>query len=312
MGLSRSVVLTLAVIATLTACNEDNEFGLGVGTENRFTASLSGSNVRPVPVGTTATASAVITVRDPEVGQSSKTLAYTITTSGLTSATAAHIHLGGAAVGNGPILATLYSNPTDTALTSTTLVSGAVSGSSLGSVSLDSLATLVSIGGAYVDIHTTANPNGLIRGQLTKSGQQVTGELFAATGLSGANERPTPVVSTATGVATFQVQGNSSVQYRLDVAGITGVIMAHIHTGVVDSAGPIAVTLYTSATPTGALTGTLASGTFTGANIQLQGISLDSLLSLMRRGRTYVNVHTSANPTGEIRAQIAPVTVLPK
>ena len=312
MGLTRSVVLTLIAIVALAACNEDNTLGLGVSTENRYSASLSGANVRPVPVATTATATTVIAVREPQVGEPSNTLAYTITTSNVTSATAAHIHLGGPSVGNGPILATLYSNPTDTALTSTQLVSGAVSGTSLGSLTIDSLAKLVEVGAAYVDIHTTANPNGLIRGQLTKSGQQVTGELFAAPTLNGANERPTPVVSTATGVATFQVQGNSSVQYRLDVAGITGAIVAHIHTGVADSAGPVAVTLYTSATPTGPLTGTLASGSFTGANIQLQGISLDSLLSLMRRGRTYVNVHTSANPSGEIRAQIEPVTVLPK
>ena len=87
--------------------------------------------------------------------------------------------------------------------------------------------------------------------------------------------------------------------------------MAHIHTGVADSAGPIAVTLFTSTTPTGLLTGTLATGTFTSTNVQLSGVSLDSLLSLMRRGRTYVNVHTQANQSGEIRAQIEPASALP-
>ena len=63
--------------------------------------------------------------------------------------------------------------------------------------------------------------------------------------------------------------------------------------------------------PTGPITGTLASGSFTSTNIQIPGISLDSLLTLMRTGRTYVNVHTEANPGGEIRAQIEPVSVLP-
>jgi hypothetical protein len=33
-------------------------------------------------------------------------------------------------------------------------------------------------------------------------------------------------------------------------------------------------------------------------------ISGDSLLSLLNSGRTYTNVHTAANPGGEIRGQI--------
>jgi hypothetical protein len=101
------------------------------------------------------------------------------------------------------------------------------------------------------------------------------------------------------------------VRFNVTVAGLSGATMAHIHSGVADSAGPIAVTLFTSATPTGSVSGTLASGTFTSSNIQLAGVSMDSLLTLMRRGRTYVNVHTSTNPSGEIRAQIDPVTTLP-
>jgi hypothetical protein len=178
-------------------------------------------------------------------------------------------------------------------------------------VSLDSLVTLMKNGAAYVDVHSTARPSGLVRGQLTRTGQQAAGDVFAATGLSGAKERPTPVISTATGSATFELLSGGTIRYKLDVAGLTGARMAHIHTGVADSAGPIAVTLFNSATPTGSLTGTLASGTFTSTNITLAGVSFDSLLTLMRLGRTYVNVHTETNPGGEIRAQIDPVSALP-
>jgi hypothetical protein len=310
MGLTRSVGFFLFVVAFASACNDDSDLGLGVGGGERFNATLSGANVRPVPVSTTATATAEIIIREPQIGQSQRSLAYVLTTTNLSSATAAHIHLGGSSVGNGQIIATLYTNPTDTALTATQ-ISGTLLEGALG-VTLDSLVTLVNAGAAYVDVHSTANANGLIRGQLTKSGQTAAGELFAAPALSGAKERPTPVVSAASGSATFELLSNATIRYKVDVSALTGVTMSHIHVGVPDSAGAIVVTLFTSATPTGALSGTLASGTFTAANIQIPGISMDSLLSLMRRGRTYVNVHTQTNPSGEIRAQIDPVSVLPK
>jgi hypothetical protein len=311
MGLKRIFILGAFATVGLVACNEDNQLGLGVGANDRFAASLTGSNVRPSPATSTASGAAQVNILQPGIGQGQPSLAVQLTVSGLTSATAAHIHVGGASVSNGPVLLTLFNNPTDTALTSTTLVSGTFAASALG-VSLDSLKTLMQAGAAYVDVHSTSNPNGVVRGQLTRSGQQAPGDVFAATALSGAKERPAPVVSTASGSATFELINNTTMRYTLGVAGITGATMAHIHTAVADSAGPIVVTLFTSATPTGPLTGTLASGSFTSADIQLSGVSFDSLLTLMRRGRTYVNVHTVLNPAGEIRAQIDPVSVIPR
>jgi len=312
MGLKRPVAFIALVFPVVVACHEDNTLGLADSDRPVFTATLSGANVRPVPVATTTTATAQMSIRDPEVGQIGRQLTYAIVGTNLTTATSAHIHLGGASVGVGPVLVTLYTNTADTALTSATLVTGSVPESAFSGFSLDSLVKLMSVGAAYVDIHATGNPLGLVRGQVTKKGEEPALDLFAAPSLSGNKERPTPVVTAATGSATFELLSNSTVRYKVNVAGLTGATMAHIHTGVADSAGPIAVTLFTSSTPTGPLTGTLASGTFSGANIQLPGVSFDSLLSLMRSGRTYVNVHTDANKNGEIRAQIEPVTVLPK
>ena len=311
MGLKRSILFAAVLAPIAAACNEDNTFGLGAGGTDRFTATLTGANVRPTPVITTATATASVNILEPAIGSSQRSLSFVVTVANVTSATSVHIHLGGAAVSNGATLVTLYTNPTDTAITATQLVSGTVSEGSLGTVSLDSLATLMRVGAAYIDVHTTANPNGLIRGQLVKTGQQAPSDVFAAPQLTGAKERPTPVVSAATGKATFELLTSTTMRFNVSVAGLTGAMMAHIHTGVADSAGPIAVTLFTTATPTGPLTGTLASGSFTSTNIQIPGVSFDSLLTLMRRGRTYVNVHTVLNPAGEIRAQIDPVSVLP-
>ena len=305
--ISRLLVVAVPLIA---AC-EESDLPLGLGGGTRFTATLSGANVRPNPVATTASGTAELNVREPDIGSTRRRLAFTVTASSISSATAVHIHLGGASVGDGQLLATLFANPTDTAITAAQLVSGSIAEDALGAVTLDSLVTLMTNGAAYVDIHSGTNPSGLVRGQLVRTGQPVPSEVFAARALSGTKERPNPVTTTATGSATFEVQSGGSVRYNVAVSGITGVIMAHIHTGVADSAGPIAVTLFTSTTPTGPLTGTLATGSFTSTNVQLSGVSLDSLLSLMRRGRTYVNVHTQVNQSGEIRAQIEPASVLP-
>ena len=312
MRVARFARLAILVLPLAAACEEDNEFGIGLGAaSDRFAASLSGANVRPSAVVTTATATAEFTLRDPEIGQGNKSLAYSVTGSGLTSARIIDVHLGGSAVSNGTVLATLFTNPTDTALTETRIVSGSISTNAVVGVSLDSLVTLMRNGAAYVDVHSTARPSGLLRGQISRTGEEPPGDRFVAASLAGSKERPTPVVSTASGSATFEELPDGTVRFKVDVAGLTGATMAHIHHAVADSAGPIAVTLFNSNTPTGPLTSTLASGTFSSSNIVLPGISLDSLLSLMRLGRTYVNVHTQLNPGGEIRAQIQPVSTLP-
>ena len=123
-------------------------------------------------------------------------------------------------------------------------------------------------------------------------------ERFTAT-LNGANEVP-PVTTTATGTATFTLLTGNILTYRLDVAGITGVAAAHIHAPIdpATNTGPVRVTL--SGAVGGAFTGTLAEGLAPA----VVGISMDSLLVLMRSGNSYANEHTSANPGGEIRGQI--------
>jgi hypothetical protein len=52
--------------------------------------------------------------------------------------------------------------------------------------------------------------------------------------------------------------------------------------------------------------GLLAEGTITAADLvgPLAGMSIDDLLAEMRAGNAYVNVHSEANPGGEIRGQI--------
>ena len=147
MGLARVAALTVFVFPTLVACNEDNTLGLGDSSRERYTAVMTGLNVRPVPVPTATTAIAQISIRQPDVGEVGRQLTYAITATNLTSAISAHIHLGGAAVGSGPILVTLYTNPTDSVLTDPTLVAGVIPEGAL-AFSMDSLAALMSSGAA--------------------------------------------------------------------------------------------------------------------------------------------------------------------
>ncbi len=122
--------------------------------------------------------------------------------------------------------------------------------------------------------------------------------VFAAS-LSGTSEVP-PTTTTATGTATFTVNA-SSVDFKIEVQGITDVVAGHIHSGAAGVNGPVRVTLVESAVP-GVTNGVLAQGSFTSSGVS--GVTYDELLNEIRNGTAYVNVHTVANPGGEIRGQI--------
>lgn len=128
--------------------------------------------------------------------------------------------------------------------------------------------------------------------------------------LSGQEEVP-PADTRAQGQAIFKLSADGmSLQYRLNVANIENVTQAHIHLGAQGVNGPVIVWLFPSAPPAmlipGRFQGVLAAGVITEANLvgQLAGQTLDDLIELMLAGETYVNVHTSQFPPGEVRGQI--------
>lgn len=118
-------------------------------------------------------------------------------------------------------------------------------------------------------------------------------EIFKAT-LNGANERPSAVTTTAQGTATIIVYGNA-ISWKVDItSAIDSVTAGHIHRGVADSAGGVIQSLSPTATGIG-FTGTVANGGV---------LPPDSVLTLMRAGKAYVNIHTKAHLGGEIRGQL--------
>ena len=140
-------------------------------------------------------------------------------------------------------------------------------------------ALVAAVGVACNDNNSTGIPAGL--------------EVYTAT-LNGANERPTPITTTATGTAIITALGNQ-LSWKVDItSAIDSVFIGHIHKGVADSAGGVIRDL--APTPTGiGFTGTVALGS---------AIVDDSVLTLMRAGRAYVNLHTKLHTGGEIRGQL--------
>lgn len=131
--------------------------------------------------------------------------------------------------------------------------------------------------------------------------------------------------SRARGNAIFRLNAEGDeLSYRLIVANIENVFMAHIHQGEAGENGPVVVWLYPSTTPGepvapggGRINGVIAEGVITATDLvgPLADEPLSALLDDLRSGNAYVNVHTSDGddppntgpgdfPGGEIRGQI--------
>jgi cell division septation protein DedD len=159
-------------------------------------------------------------------------------------------------------------------------------------------------GTSYVNVHTTQFPGGEIRGQIGNAPVLIT-----FTALLGNNEVPASN-STASGQATFTLSADGlSMHYVVQVANVVNATMSHIHAGAAGVNGGIVVLLFPVPPATakvGSFTGILAEGDFTAANFtgSLVGQPLSTLIAMMINGTSYVNVHTTQFPGGEIRGQI--------
>lgn len=188
--------------------------------------------------------------------------------------TDAHIHVGDAGT-SGPIFIPL--NPTFSGAGA----SGTVTGLRQGQVD-----TLLGMP-VYINVHTQQVPAGLVRGQLDKEI-----DFAADVALIGANERPTPVNTTATGLAILRLTTDKTLYSNVTVNNLESndtLTAAHVHRGTADVAGPVRITLASSLADFGVVkTQTLA----------------DSLVTLLKNDPTYVNAHSKRYPAGVVRGQI--------
>ena len=118
------------------------------------------------------------------------------------------------------------------------------------------------------------------------------GDTRIAATLTAKKEVPKPVGSPkGTGSFTGTISAKRVLSWKLTFKGLTGPTAgAHIHLGKPGKAGPVAIVLCSSVCKSP------KSGTATLTVAQLKAI---------RSGGAYVNVHTTKNPSGEIRGQIA-------
>lgn len=129
--------------------------------------------------------------------------------------------------------------------------------------------------------------------------------------LTGEEEVPNPVSTDTEGRAKFEVNSNmTEIHFELkieDATDILGAAGAHIHCAPKGENGPV-VAFLAPEFPGGLDGDVQIEATLTDANIVNKGTgcgaSIAALVEAMRDGKTYVNVHSLGNPSGEVRGQI--------
>ena len=292
-----------------------------------------------------------------QMNNDSSQVCYQLWVAGISNATQAHIHMG--AVGQeGPVVAWLFpSNKAqqNSASMNTTNMPGNFTGllargtitaadlvGPMQGKNMSDLKDAMMSGQLYVNVHTTQNPGGEIRGQIDSSNLwttalavpmsplqepmlTTTGSQWNVTGLD-ANSSMDALIgrnlgAVPWGIAVVQPNG-SNIHYGLWVFNIANVTQAHFHMGAMGTEGPVVAWLYPSSDATAPATiapeqagqmmnGKLVEGNVSDANLvgPMQGKTVNDLTTAMANGSIYVNVHTTQNPGGEIRGQIDPMNM---
>lgn len=147
-------LVALAAVLTAVPC---------FAAEKKFHAKLTGQEEVPA-VKTKASGTAEL-----KLSKDGKELHYKVKVKNIENANAAHIHKGKKGE-NGGVLANLFTGPKKSGKFSGVLAEGKLTEKDLAEElqgkTFDDLAKVIKEGGAYVNVHTDAHPDGEIRGQL--------------------------------------------------------------------------------------------------------------------------------------------------
>ncbi|HET7404060.1 MAG TPA: CHRD domain-containing protein, partial [Usitatibacter sp.] len=262
MHLNRRLALGIGstgIAMILAACGGGSGGPNGPVVGTTKTVTLNGAQVAPTGLATASSGQGSLTV------DSGGRMGGSITTFGITG-TSAHVH--DAAVGStGPVIIEL----TQTSANTWTVPDVAF----LTDPQIESFKN----GTFYVDVHTAANPNGEIRGQVGRM-------VFFAT-LTGTQEVPA-TGSAATGFGRWVYDPETkTISGTETVTGMSATV-SHFHAGAVGVVAGVAIP-FTG----GPTTWTLAPTVLTDAQAN----------ALLNAG-FYANAHSVAFPGGEIRGQV--------
>jgi len=161
------VILFGIISSIIFATTMSNNHVDAAQAKQQFKAKLKGDNEVPA-VTTQAEGKASLKVKESNIK-------YKLNITGLADATMAHIHQGKSAENGEPVVDLLAAG--NKQKTSKGLfINGSITDSSLigpmKGKTVSDLASSISAGNNYVNVHTQAHPDGEIRGQLTVSGQK--------------------------------------------------------------------------------------------------------------------------------------------
>jgi hypothetical protein len=195
--------------------------------------------------------------------------------------TGAHFHEGAVGVSGNVVVDLTESINENT-------VEGVITGTALA----DSLIMDLLSGNIYVNFHTDANPGGEIRGQVYRLARE--GYTFA---IDGSQEVP-PVVTNGTGFGITSIdRDQTNAHFMIVFSGLTGIADgAHFHKAVTGVNGDVVFDM------TPLLMGISNEDALFGYWKSTDALPFTLASSLQfRNDSIYFNVHTDANPSGEIR-----------
>jgi CHRD domain len=306
---TKGICILVALVFVVMGGNASVCLGQSIET-HYFKAKLSPDNEVPAITDVNASGSARVKItvnRNLAGGITSGTATFELAYQFPTAITLVGFHIHSAPVGvSGPVVIGSGLNATPDATGAGTLA--------LPAVTLDTPDQIAALNGLlttpqlyYINLHTSDNPAGVIRGQVT------TETLFYRATLLPENEVPAlpGLNASASVLITLDVTRDSSgnitsgaimfdANYQFAPAPVT-LVGFHIHQGLPGVNAPIVIssnlTAFTDSTGTGKVTRILSLPTDSATLATLKAIVADP-------GGFYVNMHTSVHPGGAIRGQL--------